>query len=720
MVLNNEGKLMVVKRNGRLIDYDGSRIILAIKKSILEGSGSKEEVAELIEEEIHNIALDSDYSMNVEEIQDTIEELLIKHGKSNSARRFIRYRLTRENERNKKWEMNDLQYDIWSQKYEWDNEGFEGFLNRVSNGNEEVKKLIRQKKFLFGGRILSSRGLQDKGRKVTFSNCYVITPPEDNIESIFEAGSKLARTFSYGGGCGIHIGKLRPNGSNVNNAALTTSGSTSFMELYSTVTSIIGQKGRRGALMISLPCDHPDIEEFIDIKKDLDKVTKANISIMLSDDFMKAVKEDIDFKLSFYIDSTGQKIERVVNAKKLFIKFSEANWDMAEPGALYWTRIENWNLLSNDQEFTFEGVNPCAEEPLPAGGSCLLGSSNLSEFVLYPFTKNAEFDFDKFREASMIATQALNEVLDEGLPLHPLQEQRDSVNDWRQIGLGLMGLHDMLIKLGIKYGSEESIKLCDKIGYTMFNASAQKSALLAKEFGTYPKYKKDLVMSTEFFKSNANEETINLVNKYGLRNSQLLTIAPTGSLSTMLGISGGIEPIYQVAYTRKTQTLNDGEDTYYTVFTPIAREYMEFNNIKNESDLPKDLFVTAMSLDYEERLKMQSIWQEHIDASISSTVNVPNEFTIEDTFDLYIKSWEYGLKGVTIFRDGCRRLGVLGNHGATDTSNLSAKQLQELLDKQIMKELANDPNKCPKCGGKLIMSGGCSECEDCAYSPCAI
>lgn len=284
-----------------------------------------------------------------------------------------------------------------------------------------------------------------------------------------------------------------------------------------------------------------------------------------------------------------------------------------------------------------------------------------------------------------------------------------------------MGLHDALIKLGIKYGSEESVKISDEIGYAMFNASAQQSALLAKKHGAYPMYLEKAIFKSDFFNVNADEKTIELVKKYGLRNSQLLTIAPTGSLSTMLGISGGIEPIYQISYTRKTETLNNGEDSFYKVFTPIARHYMNSNDLTKEDELPKDLFITAMELDYKDRIKMQSIWQKHIDASISSTVNVKKDFSIEDTFNLYLEAWESGLKGITIFRDGCRRSGILGNHSSKEsTDGLSAKQLQELLNRQIVKELQEDPTKCPKCGGEMIMSGGCSECQDCAYSPCAI
>lgn len=881
---------------------------------------------------------------------------------------------------------NTLGIDIWERKYRQNNESFDEWLGRVSGGNEVIKKLIIDKKFLFGGRILSNRGMEKYGVKTTLSNCYVITPPEDSIESIFDCASKLARTYSYGGGCGLDISKLAPRGSKVNNTAKETSGSVSFMDLYSLVTGLIGQNGRRGALMLSLSCDHPDLEEFIGIKSDLDKVTKANISIRITDKFMVAVKNKQPFTLQFTRLETGETITKEIDAADIFHKICEMNWNYAEPGMLFWDRIENWNLLSCDDEFHYAGTNPCfagdmelltvdgyksfeelcdtepyiynvngnvvkskvwcngeretvkvktakgeiictpdhrfmtvdgnecmakdlkgkyimpctnanhrfderfvkygfiqgdgqlarldseyhegievnigekdtdiydlfsnekytskshraiyvqgfkddltklgfsrntlpnrefpttyntwtkiqkasflhgcysangsvikngriaykttckkfaeqlcntllydfdiqgvyittnkpnkvkfsngeytcresydvnigqykeitkfvaeinfyqqykreqlsqmlknrptyvcnvepykkikvydfteperhwgivegyvvhncAEEPLPAGGSCLLGSINLSEFV----TGNKTFDFDDFRTTVHESVIALNEVLDEGLPLHPLQEQRDSVRDWRQIGLGIFGLADMLIKMNIRYGSVESIDLCDMIGHVMADESIKTSAFLANKFESYPKYKQEAITQSAFFSKNALGETKELVKKYGLHNSQLLTIAPTGTLSTMLGVSGGIEPIFANYYTRKTESLH-GHDEYYKVYTPIVKKYMEDHGLKDDSELP-EFFVTAQTLDYRERIDMQSVWQTHIDASISSTVNVPNNFTVQETEDLYTYAWEKGLKGVTIFRDGCKRSGILmtsDNHDSND------------------------------------------------------
>lgn len=307
---------------------------------------------------------------------------------------------------------------------------------------------------------------------------------------------------------------------------------------------------------------------------------------------------------------------------------------------------------------------------LPAGGSCLLGSINLSEFV----NKDKKFDYEDFRDTVHKSVIALNEVLDEGLPLHPLQEQRDSVRDWRQIGLGIFGLSDMLIKMNIRYGSKEAITICNSIGFAMIDEAIKSSALLANDFGTYPKYKKEAVLSSEFFKSNTTDETKEVVKKYGLRNSQLLTIAPTGTLSTMIGVSGGIEPIFANYYTRKTESLH-GHDEYYKVYTPIVKKYMDEHHINDDTELP-DFFVTAQNLNYKERIDMQSVWQSHIDASISSTVNVKNNFTVEEVEELYKRAWEKGLKGITIFRDGCKRTGILSTNDSNKEEQLSNQNLE--------------------------------------------
>lgn len=252
-----------------------------------------------------------------------------------------------------------LGIDIWNKKYRFQEESFEEYLDRITNGNEEVKERIKQRKFTYAGRILANRGLYKHGIKVTYSNCFVSTPPEDNLESIYEIDYDLARTLSYGGGFGIDVSKIAPNGAVIRNAAKTTSGAVSFMEQYAHTTARISQAGRRGALMLSLDVNHPDIEEFISVKGDLDKIVSANISIRLDSEFMSKVINDLPHVLRFERKETGEVIEKEVNAKQLFWRLAKMNWRTAEPGLLFWDNINHWTLLKDSRNFEFAGVNPC-------------------------------------------------------------------------------------------------------------------------------------------------------------------------------------------------------------------------------------------------------------------------------------------------------------------------------------------------------------------------
>lgn len=709
--------IKVCKRDGTIEIFDKRKIFNAVYKSSINSKfGTDRELAEniatMVEEKIQNKEIEA----TVENIQDEVEDLLMSSNRKDVAKKYIIYRDRRTEIRNSKWNMDELQKSIWRNKYQYKEESFNEWIERISGGNHKIAKLIRERKFLFAGRILANRGLYRDNIKVTYSNCYVLEPPEDNLESIFDTAKNLARTFSYGGGVGIDISKLRPNGAEVHNAAKTTSGAVSFMDLYSMTTGLIGQKGRRGALMISMDISHPDIEEFIDVKTDLEKVTKANISVKISDEFMKAVKNKEKYTCKFLMEPTKEEITKQVDAYELFMKLVKNNWAYAEPGMLFWDNIRKYHLLSEDKEFKHDGVNPCAEEPLPAGGSCLLGSMNLSEFVVEPFTDNAIFDMEKFKACVEDCILGLNEVLEEGLSLHPLKQQQKSVSQYRQIGLGVMGIADMLIKLNIRYGSEESIDLCDKISKSMLNSAVKKSALLAKERGTYEKYNEEAIFKSPFFINNIDEGVKELVKKYGLRNSQILTIPPTGSISTMLGISGGIEPMFNISYTRKTETLHS-QDVYYKVYTPIVKEYMNLKDITDENELP-NTFVTAMNLKPEERIAMQAAWQKHIDASISSTINLPYEATIEDVYNIYMSAWENKLKGITIYRDGCERSGVLLNDKKSDKEKKVKEDKIEKAEEHQIKE-GQEKFICPECGNEsIIPTGGCTICLQCGYSKC--
>ena len=624
---------------------------------------------------------------------------------------------------------NQLSLDIYNKKYRNEDETFKDFLDRISREQSFIKDLIESKKFIFGGRILANRGV--KGRKGSLSNCYVLPPPEDNLESIFNCASQMARTFSYGGGVGIDLSNLRPKGAVIHNAAKEATGPVSFMDLFSQVTQTISQNGRRGATMISLSVNHPDIEEFVDCKTDLERVKYANISVRVTNNFMQAVVNDSDYILRWpcndksvddlqkewpceapynelcetVVDGKVVGYYKRIKAKEVFNKLVINNWNYAEPGILYWDHIEQYNMLNNVEEFNYAGVNPCAEEPLPAGGSCLLGSINLAKFVKDPFTNNASIDWVDLEDTVIASVVALNQVLIEGLTLHPLGIQQESVRDWRQIGLGTMGLADMLIQLGIKYGSPESIKIVDEIYKTIATTAVEESLTLAKNLGCYPKCNKEKLVHSSFIRNlNLPASTLGEIADFGLYNSQLLTCAPTGSIGTMFETSTGVEPYFALSYTRKTQSLN-GEDTYYQVDSKIVEDYKK---VTGDVKLP-DYFVTSANIDPIDRVKIQAVLQKYTDASISSTVNLPYEATIEDVYNIYTEAWKNNLKGITIYRSGCKREGIL-------TTNKPEKkeesvQLEAIHDELPRGFIVKADDNCIGLKRTLVTGCGTLHCE---------
>lgn len=636
----------------------------------------------------------------------------------------------------KEWlgEDNTLGLDIWKKKYA-DGRTYNEWMYDVTGGDMQLAKLIESKKFLFGGRILANRNNASVTSKKTYSNCYVISPPEDNLESIFNTAKKLARTFSYGGGCGIDLSKLSFKGAAIHNAAKSSSGVVSFMELYDKTTEIIGQNGRRGALMMSLSSNHPDILEFVDVKRDINKINNANLSVRVDDDFMIKARDndeenyELIFNRSMYDpetktekDMSGTKI----NPNALLMKLSEYNWETGEPGILFWDNIRRGGLLSNEPGFNYGGVNPCAEEPLPSGGSCLLGALNLSAFCKWDNDYNSYyFDYPDFIEAIDISVRALNKVLDEGVDLHPLREQTESVKRWRQIGLGIMGFADTLIKLDMVYGSPESFTFITDVGGLMAYYALVTSNKIAIE---NPSKKVDLdyegLLNTSYMSNLCNtiaedntvckffienykfdkktiDDFMNSIYKYGLANSQLLTVAPTGSIATMIDVSGGIEPLFATHYNRVTKSLN-GEDTTYTVYPKVIKDVIasKYGKCVDVSDIDlssEESIITAHNIPYYDRLKVQSVWQRFIDAAISSTVNLKEDVTPEDIFDLYITAWELGLKGVTVFRDNCYRTAIL-------TTN-DKEEKEEHVD--VVEEQVDDTKTILKRGEVIPISDKC-------------
>lgn len=601
---------------------------------------------------------------------------------------------------------NELGINIVKKKYLYENETFDEWLNRVSGNDEDVKDLILSKKFLFGGRILANRGLKENGVNGSLSNCYVLTV-QDSIESIYQTCAEMARTYSYGGGVGVDISNLRPNGAKVNNSARTTTGAVSFMKTFDTVTGTIGTKGRRGALMLSIDVRHPDVEEFINVKANTTEITNANISIRVNDDFMKTVASNEDYVLRWPCSSdikfSDEEISQMkygvlnfrdgiyykkINSQKLFKQIAKNNWNYGEPGVLFWDTMDKRNMMEMNDEFKYAGTNPCGELPLPDGCACLLGSMNLSAYV----DSDGNIMEDEFAKDVRTATKALNAVLDEGIPLHPLEKQRANVAKWRQIGLGLFDLSGELIKMKVKYGSDEAKKIACKMTHLMLINAFEASCDLNVEGFTYPN-----MFESEFYKTKVLPYIgKKYIGKYP-RNCQLLTIAPTGTTSTMINASsGGGEPMFALSYTRTTKSMDD-KDTTYKVYPQMVLDYFggSAENV-NTDELP-EYFISAEMLDWKDRVDMQASLQKNIDGSISSTVNLKENTTVDDIYNLYMYAWEKGLKGITVFRENCKRSAILSRgeqQQESDFNNTMPPKRPKTLEADFYQVKANGENFC--------------------------
>lgn len=561
-------------------------------------------------------------------------------------------------------EDNTLGIDIWNKKYKYKDESFEEWLDRVSDKNEEVKRLIREKKFLFGGRTLANR---NTGKKASYSNCYSSGYVSDSLEGIMDTAKNIALTYKAQGGQGLSLSKIRPRGTKINNE-FNSDGIIPFMKIFNEVTEGISQGGsRKGALMISLSCNHKEVIDFINIKGQNNVITKANLSVEIDDNFMEAVEKYYKtgeiVELHFTKDYEGNTIEYSLIPIEIYKQIINQAYDWGEPGVILTNRFRNYNLMEFIDEYMVITGNPCGEQPLPPNGACNLASLLLSLYVKNPFLPTAKFDIDEFKKDVAIAIKALDDILEEGKELHPLQEQKIMATNYRNIGLGIMGLGDTFYKLGIKYGSEKSKRFVDMLFFEMFRTAVETSVGLAKERGVFPKYS-DKVFDSTIIKKHFTDDEINEMKKHGIRNCSLLSIAPTGTIGTMLNVSTGIEPNFEISYQRVTESLHKDKKANYTVFIGVAKEYSE----KFKTDELPDYFITTHQINWKDRIELQAIVQEHIDTAISSTVNLPKEVTKEEIEQLYLYAWKKGLKGITIFRDGCKRLGILTSKNNEDTS----------------------------------------------------
>jgi len=556
---------------------------------------------------------------------------------------------------------------------------FDDFANRVSsifsdNIKYRVKQAMYDGDFFLGGRSLYGAGSKGKF-KASMSNCYILPMPDDNIESIVDTCKIMARIFSYGGGCGLNISNLRPKDSKVNNAARTSTGAVSFMDLFNQIGEIIGCNHRRAALLIGLNCNHPDIEEFLEIKQNNDKIQAANISILFTDEFMKAVENNENYKLSFFTGATGEHIEKEINAREFFKKFAAKQWDYAEPGAIFIDTVRRSNILSGypEEDYKINVSNPCAEYFGNEYNSCNLGSINLYNCVKRPFTDSAYFDYTKFKDLVELGIRALDETLNYGFSMQPLDANRKCIKDWRAIGLGLFGVADALIALGLRYGSKESIEFIKTVGLTMKLQAFLISNEIAQEVASFDKFDVDYIFKSDYVNSLPNK-TKDAIRKYGLGNGSLLSIAPTGTISTMCGHTGGIEPVFQVSYDRTTHALQAEGKTFHiyakSVWHLLKVKGIDPDNITIEEIKNRFPYVVdTYDIKPEERVEFQAALQKYVDNAISSTVNLKESATEEDIFNLYIKAWKAGCKGITVFRENCKRLSILGKKEETTDNN---------------------------------------------------
>ena len=706
----------------------------------------------------------------------------------------------------KKYFIKDLNSDLIESTPEDVFKRLSSFLATVEGTKAKQKKWatkfyeeLFEGRFIPGGRVLAGAG--DLYRLKTLANCFVTKIQRDEIDSIYKAAFECARTYSYGGGIGVDISSLRPKDSIVHNAADSSTGAVSFMELYSLTTGLIGQSGRRGALMLTIDVKHPDIEHFLKVKKvpnwvtnqivdqcnwsgrfdnqELETIKKqvmentqvrfANISVKASDEFMQAVDEqreylqgeylvyqkkknnilnnapqDIDnihysinipskdisnyalmdsfstfarmknwleqkynvsitkskfsdkmnrdvygdisielnneeydlairqagdFMLYFSSEQTGE-IRRMVKARDIWDQFIEGNYKTAEPGLIFWSTMSKYSP-SNYVGKPIICTNPCAEVPLEDGGACNLGSLNLSCFIENGYEANAKINWDKLAESTAILIRFLDNVVTWNEDLNALEKQKVAARETRRLGLGIMGIADMLNQLGLGYDSKEGIAIITQAMEFITNAAFQASASLAGEKGASPIYSEEEYMKCPFIEAALSKETQSLIRENGIRNIAIMSIAPTGSISNIIkgiqvggknyiGVSGGVEPIFALYYTRRTESFKKNE--FYKVFHSTVQAYIDKMDLREEleaadkiEDILPDYFLrTAHHIKPDKRVEIQGLIQRYIDHSISSTINLPEDVQPEVISDIYLKAWKQDLKGVTIYRDGSR------------------------------------------------------------------
>jgi len=541
---------------------------------------------------------------------------------------------------------------IWDMKYRFKkadgtpiDETVEQTWERIAGALAEAEKdpkawgpkfysALEDFKYLPAGRITAGAGT---ARQVTLFNCFVMGTVPDSMGGIFDMLKEAALTMQQGGGIGYDFSTIRPKGASVLGVAADASGPLSFMDVWDAMCRTIMSAGsRRGAMMATMRCDHPDVEDFITAKSDPARLRMFNMSVLITDPFMEAVKADKPWDLVF-----KGEVYRTVQARALWDAIMTGTYNYAEPGVIFIDRINQSNNLNYCE--TIAATNPCGEQPLPPYGACLLGSINMARLVADPFEANARLDVPNMAELVATAVRMMDNVVDTSL--FPLEAQRAEAQAKRRIGLGVTGLADALLMVGLRYGSEEAARQTDEWMHAIARAAYLASVELAKEKGAFPLFDAEKYLASGTMQ-NMDADVCDAIRKHGIRNALLTSIAPTGTISLYAGnVSSGIEPVFAYAYTRKVLQ-KDGSRTEEEV---VDYAVQMWRDLKGDAPLP-DYFVNAQTLAPLDHVRMQAAAQKWIDSSISKTINCPEDISFDDFKEVYMAAWDQGCKGCTTYR----------------------------------------------------------------------
>jgi len=542
-------------------------------------------------------------------------------------------------------------------------------------------------RFLPAGRIIAGAGT---GREVTLFNCFVMGTIPDSLDGIFTALKEAALTMQQGGGIGYDFSTIRPKGAPVHSVGADASGPLSFMDVWDAMCRTIMSAGsRRGAMMATMRCDHPDIEDFIAAKSDPARLRMFNMSVLVTDPFMAAVKADTDWDLVF-----DGRIFRTLRARELWDAIMRSTYDYAEPGVIFIDRINRMNNLGYVEMIS--ATNPCGEQPLPPYGACLLGSVNLARLVNEPFAPDAALDLEALDDLVTVAVRMMDNTVD--VSNFPLPQQREEAQAKRRIGLGVTGLADALLMIGLRYGSDEAAAITEHWLHRIARAAYLASVDIAREKGAFPLFDRDAYLSSGTL-AHMDADVRAAIDEHGIRNALLTSIAPTGTISLLAGnVSSGIEPVFAWSYTRKV-LLPDGSRTEEEVVDYAVQMWREQ---MGDAPLP-DHFVDAQTLAPLEHVKMQAAAQKWVDSSISKTINCPEDIPFEDFREVYMAAWEQGCKGCTTYRPN-EVTGSVLTATATNVPTTEVVALSEPIDRPVSLEGATYKLKWPDSGHAIYIT----------------